>query len=495
MKQLRTFKITFILLAILCTLASCSHDDGTETITTSPETQKVIKQGSLVISEQFVNYFLYLSPADEPWTASVDCGDDDGKDRWCQVDTEEGTDGWTIRITAEPNKGFELRYATLHLKSGARAFTVKICQQYTKQIRLQATHVDVKADGGDVFVIFKANVMPRLVMPENASWLKYVDCQQIQSRAVNNTPRLMAFHLKAERNTDWGRLATLILTADSVETVSVDVHQWCRALNKTESIHVPAPGQLAILLGGNALDWAKLNTLKLSGTLNATDMQALRTLLKPMVSFRETNAMGNISIASEVYLNLQHLDMKACTLTEGGSTYAEPTIASETEDYTPVTDGLGEKAFCVTRTPLQSIVLPEQLQSIGARAFYMCGNLERIEIPAGVKSIGDYAFSNCQRLQQIILPADSKLETLGMYALYTGTQLDEIHFPATLKVDERMGILGYVAAQHIYLKWSVPPVLKRFGVSPNTTLHVPAGTAAAYRNAEGWNRAKAITED
>lgn len=495
MELFKHWKITLILIVAACALASCSHDDEGETITTSPETQKVIEQGALVISEKFVNYFLYLSLADEPWTVSVDCGEAEGEDPWCRADAEERADGWTIRITAEPNKEMEMRYATLHLKSGERSFTVKICQQYTKQIQVQAAHVDVTADGGDVYVVLRANVTPRLVMPGNAAWLKYVDDQFIQNRAVDNSPRFMAFHLKADKNADWGRLATLTLTADSAETVKVDVHQWCRALNQTESIHVSEPGQLAILLGGNALDWARMNTLKLSGTLNATDMQVLRTLLKPMVRYRQTNAMGTLSVSSEVYLNLQHLDMKACTLAEGGSTYAEPTIESEIEAYTPVAKGLGDKAFFITRTPLQSVVLPAGLESIGVRAFCMCGNLERIDIPASVKRIDSYAFFNCEKLQQIVIPADSKLETLGMYAFDTGTMLEEIHFPASLQVDESMGILGYVAARHTYVKWSTPPILKRFGVSTNTTLHVPAGTAEAYRQAEGWNRAKAITED
>ena len=47
---------------------------------------------------------------------------------------------------------------------------------------------------------------------------------------------------------------------------------------------------------------------------------------------------------------------------------------------------------------LATVVLPENLNTIGARAFYGCSGLSEIVIPDKVINMGEYAFSGCTDL-------------------------------------------------------------------------------------------------
>ena len=44
---------------------------------------------------------------------------------------------------------------------------------------------------------------------------------------------------------------------------------------------------------------------------------------------------------------------------------------------------------------METIVLPDGVQTIGADAFFGCGALTSVEIPASVDTIGDRAFRFC----------------------------------------------------------------------------------------------------
>lgn len=65
---------------------------------------------------------------------------------------------------------------------------------------------------------------------------------------------------------------------------------------------------------------------------------------------------------------------------------------------------IGDDAFSYN-TSLTSIKIPNTVTSIGKRAFQGCSSLTEIEIPEGVKSIGYAAFSSCNKLTTITLPA------------------------------------------------------------------------------------------
>ena len=74
---------------------------------------------------------------------------------------------------------------------------------------------------------------------------------------------------------------------------------------------------------------------------------------------------------------------------------------------------------------LKQVELPNELFSIGERAFSMCSNLEQINLPRSLKYINEGAFSSCTRLTNIEMPIE--LEYVGKYAFnYSGISSIEL---------------------------------------------------------------------
>ena len=91
---------------------------------------------------------------------------------------------------------------------------------------------------------------------------------------------------------------------------------------------------------------------------------------------------------------------------------------------------IGDDAFSYN-TSLTSIKIPNTVTSIGKRAFQGCTNLTSIEIPDTVTYIGDYCFSGCNRLQKIKL--SKKIQTINTRLLQGCSSLTEIEIPEGVK--------------------------------------------------------------
>ena len=63
---------------------------------------------------------------------------------------------------------------------------------------------------------------------------------------------------------------------------------------------------------------------------------------------------------------------------------------------------IGERTFC-SCTSLASIIIGNNVKSIGYEAFYGCSELKSVTIPESVTSIGDYAFYACRGLTSITI--------------------------------------------------------------------------------------------
>ena len=97
---------------------------------------------------------------------------------------------------------------------------------------------------------------------------------------------------------------------------------------------------------------------------------------------------------------------------------------------------IGDDAFSYN-TSLTSIKIPNTVTSIGKRAFQECTNLTSVEIPDTVTYIGDYCFSGCNRLQKIKL--SKKIQTINQRLLQGCSSLTEIEIP------EGVESIGYAA--------------------------------------------------
>ena len=80
------------------------------------------------------------------------------------------------------------------------------------------------------------------------------------------------------------------------------------------------------------------------------------------------------------------------------TTTGEHTVKYTLKDNTSIS----ESAFC--STSLTSIVIPDNVTTIGNNAFYVCNNLASVTIGSGVTEIGSYAFGNCGSLTSVVIP-------------------------------------------------------------------------------------------
>lgn len=118
-------------------------------------------------------------------------------------------------------------------------------------------------------------------------------------------------------------------------------------------------------------------------------------------------------------------------------------------------------------------IIPDDVKSIGEKAFYECFYLVNIEIPEGVKKIGDSAFANCGMMEEISVPKSAR--TFGKDAFKDCNSLKSIHI--YLDNIEKVRIGNDTFDENIY---------------NNTTLYVPPGTRWEYRHHPVFGKFKNI---
>lgn len=153
---------------------------------------------------------------------------------------------------------------------------------------------------------------------------------------------------------------------------------------------------------GNYLTDANKNViekLKIIGDINGTDIQLIRNITICDGGGNPTEDTGA----------LIYLDLSEANIVTGGSSYTAFTNDEvvNTENNI-VTNGMFEY------TNLETIILPNNITKIGARAFQVLKNMKRLVIPEGVTIIEREAFDTNYNLVEITLP--ESVEEIGDYA-------------------------------------------------------------------------------
>lgn len=139
---------------------------------------------------------------------------------------------------------------------------------------------------------------------------------------------------------------------------------------------------------------------------------------------------------------------------------------------------IGSRAFM--RTSIESIALPEGLETVGDSAFYYLWSLASVTLPSTLKTIGSYAFANCDGAE-INLPAS--LESVGDYAFYQCGAAD-LQLPPTL-----IAVGDYAFSQCYNSNFAIPASLRHIGEgafaynSATIELVLPEGVESVGREA------------
>ena len=118
---------------------------------------------------------------------------------------------------------------------------------------------------------------------------------------------------------------------------------------------------------------------------------------------------------------------------------------------------------------IKEIILPEDLEIIGEKAFSCCRNLKRIVIPPHTKVIGGEAFNACESLESAILP--QSVETIGCAAFRLCKSLKGIKLPPISELQDAL-FEHSDSLTDIYIPDSVRKIGKRvfYDVKPNYSL-------------------------
>ena len=170
---------------------------------------------------------------------------------------------------------------------------------------------------------------------------------------------------------------------------------------------------------------------------------------------------------------------------------------------------IGDKAFYVC-TKLSEFTMPKSVTSIGKEAFYICSSIDSIDIPEGVTTIPQKAFYGCYELRHINLSpnltsidsyafrsCDIKelklplgLKSIGESAFNDCSKLTELHIPSSLETIGNNAFSGCSNLNSVYTYTVEPTVITEstFSTFDTATLYVPATSFWNYYWDIGWSR-------
>ena len=168
-------------------------------------------------------------------------------------------------------------------------------------------------------------------------------------------------------------------------------------------------------------------------------------------------------------------------------------------------ESIAESAFEDCKD-LSRIVLSEGLATIGRAAFSGCTKLTEIHLPNSVREIGREAFADC-RITSIIIPEGVKIIEQNLFRYCTklmnvtilnGVEsIGDSAFAAcislsSLTIPESVSSIGndpfYCCSTDVYMQGLTPPDISRgcFRTGPRT-FYVPIDAVDTYKNYYGWD--------
>lgn len=275
-------------------------------------------------------------------------------------------------------------------------------------------------------------------------------------------------------------------SASDIEQLIASLNNYIIELSEISlTINVEEAGSLGDLVLEKGVEFNDVIRLRISGRLNATDLNTLKSFNKlQWLDLSETNIT---TIANEQFKNKNYLKKvvlpNKTTIIGSNAFYG---CGALEEVIIPATiQMIGDYAFYGCQG-LWGINLPVGLSSIGASAFYNCSSLKTLELPKGLISINSNAFSGCSSLETIELPEG--LTSINSNA-FQGTSLEEVVLPSSLQTINSP-FSSCSKLKTITIKAFTAPDTNNNPVASNANnvkLLVPNLSLNVYKQAAYWN--------
>lgn len=286
------------------------------------------------------------------------------------------------------------------------------------------------------------------------------------------------------------------------------------------SVKLEKPGTLKSLIGNKL---SEIEYLKISGDMNGDDVATIRGKMHNLVSLNLKDANIRAGGGSYYYSYKSHYTEDdvfpeymfvdsyykklVSVVVPNSVTKIGKYAFGEIRSLKSVVLGdkvktIGEFAFC--DLGIESIDLPERLDTICFGAFWACEHLKSIRIPASVKEIGETPFGVCSNLAEIEVDTRNSRYVSENGFLYTikrdsildytyGDPKETLYIPNIVTYVADRAIHDAHHVKQVYVDNMTPPKFDN-GWSIDKTLYVPKGTYTTYWLADGWCKFKNIVE-
>ena len=228
-------------------------------------------------------------------------------------------------------------------------------------------------------------------------------------------------------------------------------------------------------------------------------------------------SLGTIDYRGFEFLNLcrntlRHIDLSAADNTELPAEALSNCFMAETILLPENLESVGYSAFSGCKS-LKSIDIPASVTDIDDSAFEDCrsitainfGGTESAQAQAGraaapaaqseLRRIGNWAFYNCHQLQHLVIPEG--VTEIGDAAFYGCTYLEDLELPSTVtRIGDNCFALCSKLKQ-IRVRAAVPPEIEAktfFDVNREIPVYVPEGYLDDYREDPYWREFNLIGE-
>lgn len=147
-------------------------------------------------------------------------------------------------------------------------------------------------------------------------------------------------------------------------------------------------------------------TIKVKGSISQSTLTTLADKMK-----NKTNLLINLDLSEAVLTAI-------ASTSDNKSIFAGCPLNSIVLPKTLETIG----SYAFYNCSIKSVTIPANVQTVGSRAFYYCQNLESVEID-GTETVGDSAFYNCETLKTVVL---KNITTIGNDAFENCTSIVSI---------------------------------------------------------------------
>ena len=358
----------------------------------------------------------------------------------------------------------------------------------------------------------------------------------------------------------WPYVSTLVI-GEGVEHIPAYL---CNEFSSTlRSLTIPSTvtsvGQDAFAGCGNLTVYKNYSQLRLPDFL-ITNSPNLKELVSPINGFyffsledlSSINGLKSLIVhsAGEYYNRIYDCILSFANLQQNTLTCFDiESISTYYDTFIP------DKCF-LDFTLLETAKVPNNLVSIGYRAFENCRVLQEFTIPASVNEIGESAFENCRMLQEITIPAsvneiyDSAFENcrslsavhfggsteeqaddpaasqcalqrIGNWAFYNCHQLQELNIPEGVTEIGDAAFYGCTYLEDLVLPSSlqtigdncfslcsklgriivnaaIPPAIEAktfYEVDRSIPVYVPKGSLEAYKADAYWSEFRLLDDD